>query len=87
MLAYTTSPALSCIAEEFIKTKRYRLPEKIEFLHCMLDAKLGLFDVVGVDSGEGYAYIKEVFTGREYKITDLGLSGSSNYDQGIVWFQ
>jgi hypothetical protein len=85
MLAYKTSPTLSCIAEEFIKTKHYRLPEKIEFLHCMLDAKLGLFDVSGIDSGEGYAYIKEVFTGREYKITDLGLSGSSNYDRHYIY--
>ncbi|MCL2172597.1 MAG: SEC-C domain-containing protein [Candidatus Bathyarchaeota archaeon] len=85
-LAYKTSPNLSCITEEFIKNNHYKRPEKIEFLHSMLDAKLGLFDVTKIDSTDGYAYITEIFTGQEYKITDIGLSGSShNYDNHYIY--
>jgi hypothetical protein len=76
IMIYKNFPNKNCITEEFIKTNRYRKLEKIEFLHSMIDAKLGLFEVTGIDSDEGYANVKEVFTGREYKLTDMGLSGS-----------
>jgi hypothetical protein len=55
-------------------------PEKIEFLQSMLDSKLGLFEVTGTDLMEGYAYIKDVFTGVEYTIIDIGLSGQPNFE-------
>lgn len=44
----------------------------------MLEAKLGLFEVIRVDPDEGYVYFKEVFTGDEYTIIDMGLSGDRN---------
>ena len=75
-LIYKVSPTMSCITEEYIKKNRYRKPEKIEFLQSMLESKLGLFEVTAVDTNEGYVYIKEVFTGDEYKITDTGMSYS-----------
>ena len=37
---------------------------------------MGLFEVTEADRNEGYVYIKEVFTGGEYKITDTGMSYS-----------
>jgi hypothetical protein len=80
MLIYKSSPNMSCITEDFIRNHRYKKPEKIEFLHSMLDSELGLFEVTGTDMEEGYAYIKNVFTGVEYTITDIGLSGQQNYD-------
>jgi len=75
-------PALnmSCITEDFIRDHRYKKPEKIDFLHSMLEAKLGLFEVTGIDMEEGYAYLKNVFTGVEHKIIDIGLSGQQNYN-------
>ena len=79
MLIYKSAPNTSCITEDFIRNHRYRKPEKIEFLHSMLDSKPGLFEVSNVDMHEGYAYLKEVFTGAEYKIVDVGLSGGPNY--------
>ena len=75
-LIYKVSPNMNCITEEFIKKNRYRKPEKIEFLQSMLNSKLGLFEITEIDSNEGYVYIKEVFTGDEYKITDTGMSYS-----------
>ncbi len=45
----------------------------------MLDSKLGLFEVTGTDGKEGYVYIKDVFTGVEYTIIDIGLSGQPNF--------
>jgi len=77
MVIYKMSPNINCITEEFINKNRYRKPDKIEFLQSMLDSKSGLFEVTANDSKEGYSYIKEVFTGREYKITDIALSGDT----------
>jgi len=80
MLIYKTTSNMSCITDDFIRNRRYKKPEKTEFLHSMLDSKLGLFEVTGTEMEEGYAYIKNVFTGDEYKIIDIGLSGEQYYD-------
>lgn len=80
MLVYKSAPNANCITEEFIRNSRYRKPEKIEFLRCMLDSKLGLFEVIGTEMNEGFAFFKEVFTGTEYTVTDIGLSGNQNAD-------
>ena len=79
ILIYKTVPDLSCITEEFIQSNRYKKPEKIELLHSMLNTNIGLFEVTNTDIDEGYAYIKEIFTGKEYRIIDIGLSGQQNY--------
>lgn len=63
MLIYKPAPNMNCITEEFIGKRRYRKPERIEFLRSMLNSKLGLFEITGIDSNEGYAYLKDVFTG------------------------
>jgi hypothetical protein len=76
MLIYKMAPNVTCITDDFIRKNRYRNPEKIEFLHNMLNSKLGLFEVTGEDEGEGYAYLKDVFTGTEYTIVDIALSGN-----------
>lgn len=80
VLIYKSAPNANCITEEFIKSNRYRKPEKIEFLRSMLNSRLGLFEVAETDFSEGFALLKEVFTGVEYKITDIGLSGNQNAD-------
>ena len=77
---YKTPPNTRCITEDFIQNNRYRKPEKVEFLHSMLNSQLGLFEITGIDTKEGYAYIKEVFTGKEYKIIDIGISNQNNYN-------
>lgn len=79
MLVYKSAPNMKCITEAFINSHRYRKPEKTEMLQSMMDSVLGLFEITAVDSGEGYANIKETFTGEEYRITDIGLSGIPNY--------
>jgi len=81
MMIYKSAPNINCIIEEYIQKHKYRKQEKIDFLQSMLDSTLGLFEITGTDLHEGYAYIKEVFTGREYMITDVGLSGSKYYDE------
>jgi len=80
VLIYKSAPNANCITEEFIRSNRYRKPEKIELLNCMLNSKLGLFEVAETDFNEGFALLKDVFTGTEYKITDIGLSGNQNAD-------
>jgi hypothetical protein len=80
MLIYKPAANINCITGVFIRDHRYRKPEKIEFLQSMLDSKLGLFEVTGTSINEGYAYIKDVFTGVEYTIIDIGLSGQPNFE-------
>jgi len=78
MQIYKPAPNMNCITEAFIQNHRYRNPEKIEFLYSMLSSRLGLFTITGTDLTEGYATLKEVFTGDEYTIIDIGLSGNPN---------
>ena len=85
MLIYKSTPSMSCITEDFIRDHRYKKPEKIEFLHSMLDSKLGLFEVTDINMEEGYAYLKDVFTGNECTIIDIGLSGQPNYDDNYLY--
>jgi len=80
ILIYKPASNISCITEDFIMDHRYKKPEKTEFLQSMLNSKLGLFEVTGTDMTEGYAYIKDVFTGVEYTLTDIGLSGQPNFE-------
>jgi hypothetical protein len=74
MLVYKKSPNVSCITEDFINSNRYRKPEKIEFLYSMLNSRLSLFEITDAEPVEGYVYLKDVYTGEEYKITDVSLS-------------
>ena len=85
MLIYKTAANMACITDDFIRNHRYRKPEKMEFLHSMLDSKLGLFEVTGTDDDEGYAYLRDVFTGAEYAIVDIGLSGNQNHDEIYIY--
>ena len=80
MIVYKPSPNINCLTEEFIEKHRYRKPEKKEFLQSMLDSKLGLFEITGTDLDEGYAFIRDIFNGTKYKITDIGISGGGNAD-------
>ena len=85
MLIYKPASNMNSITEAFIQNNRYKKLEKIDFLHNMLDSKLGLFEITGVDPDEGYAFLKEVFTGEEYKIIDVGLSGNRNNDEFYIY--
>jgi len=79
MVIYKPAPNMNCITEEYINNRRYRIPERVKFLHSMLASKRGLFIIEKTDAEEGYVYLKEVFTGDEYKIVDIGLSGNKNF--------
>jgi hypothetical protein len=85
VLVYKSAPNANCITEDFIQKHRYRKEEKVAFLHSMLNSKLGLFEVTGTDSHEGYAMLKEVFTGEEITITDVALSGADSNDSPYIY--
>ena len=82
-IIYPKGANMDCITEVFIEKRRFRKPEKIEFLQCMMDSRAGLFEVTGKDASLGYVELLEVFTGQKYKITDIALSG--NQDEGEVY--
>ena len=85
MLIYKPASNMNSITEAFIQNHRYRKLEKIEFLHSMLDSKLGLFEITGADPDEGYAFLKDVLSGDEHKIIDVGLSGNRNNDEYYIY--
>ncbi|MDR1572069.1 MAG: SEC-C domain-containing protein [Clostridiales Family XIII bacterium] len=85
MLVYKSAPNTNCITEDFIQKHRYRKEEKVAFLHSMLESKLGLFEVTGTDPDEGYAFLNEVFTGEEYTIIDVALSGADSKDCPYIY--
>jgi len=85
ILIYKSSPNINCITEDFIKNCHYKKPEKIEFPQSMLDSKAGLFEVTAIDTDEGYAYLKNVFTNEEHKICDIGLSGEQGYGEFYLY--
>jgi hypothetical protein len=85
IMIYKSTLNMNCITEDFIQNHRYRKAEKVKFLHSMLDSKLGLFEIISTDSVEGYVNLKEVFTGAEYRITDVALSGNVNYGDVYIY--
>ena len=76
VVIYKTASNAVCLTEEFLNKHRYRKPEKIEFLQCMLDSRAGLFEVASTDRDNGYVVFKDVFTGSEYTITDTSMSAA-----------
>jgi hypothetical protein len=78
LLIYKSSPNMNCITEDFIKSRRYRKPEKVEFLNSMLNSRLGFFEITKTERTEGYVYFKDIFTEEEHKIVDIALSGDTN---------
>ncbi|MCL2773646.1 MAG: SEC-C domain-containing protein [Oscillospiraceae bacterium] len=77
---YKNSVNMQCVTEDYIEKKRFRKPEKIEFLHSMLDSHAGLFEITGADKDEGYVYLRDVLSNQEYKIIDIALSAQLNDD-------
>ena len=83
MMIYKTASDCNCIAEVFINRRRYRRPEKVEFLQAMLESTIGLFQIVEVDIEMAFVTLEHVFTSKRYKIIDIGISATpqsvSNY--------
>jgi hypothetical protein len=85
MIIFKASPNANCITEDFINSNRYRKPEKVEMLQSMLDSASGLFEIIETDANQSYAHIREVFTGNEYELTDIGLSGNPNCERFYIY--
>ena len=85
MIIYKSVPNANCITEVFIEKNRYRKPEKIEFLHSMLDSTVGLFEIVRVEEDMAYVTLKNIFTDEEIKITEIGLSGSPGANRNYIY--
>jgi len=84
-IVYKMAPNVTCITEDFLNKHRYRKPEKIEFLQAMLNSYAGLFEITATDRQEGYAYLKDVFTGRKFKITDTSICASPNFENYYMY--
>ena len=85
MLIYKPAPNMTCITEEYINKKRYRKPEKVDFLHAMLNSKISLFESTKAENDTGYVYLKDVFSGEIIKIIDIGYSGNPNHSDYYIY--
>ena len=63
----------NCMTEEYLEKNKFRKPEKIEMLKSMLNSKASLFEITKTDVGMGQVILKDVFSGKEYLITDIIL--------------
>lgn len=80
VVIYKNIPNINCITEEYINKNKFRKPEKIEFLKSMLNSEAGLFEIVKTEMELGQVQLRNVFTKKEYCITDIGLSGNHSND-------
>ena len=48
-------------------------------LQAMHDSVWGLFKIVASDREQAYVSLQEVFTGQEFKITDIGMSMGDSF--------
>ena len=84
VIVYKNSKNMNCLTEVFLNKNRFKKPEKVEFLNCMLNSVAGLFEIVKMDIELGQVYLKDVLTNKEYCITDIGLS--SNFNNESFYF-
>lgn len=87
ILVYKNARDINCITEEFIKNKKYRVQEKIDFLESMLNSEAGLFEITETDRKEGHVYLKNVLNNNEYCITDIGLSSNLSNDKLYMYMR
>lgn len=85
IMFYKNGKNIPCITEKYIKENRYRKPEKIELLNCMLNSKASLFETIRTEREQGYVYLKDVFSGEEYCVTDIARSANSHNDQYYIY--
>ena len=71
---YKMTPNSNSITEAFMQPRRYRRPDKIAMLENMLNSAMGLYEVISIDSDQGYVSLQDVFTHRVYKVIDLAMS-------------
>ncbi len=81
VVIYKNTPNMKCITEEYINKNKFRKPEKIEFLKSMLNSEAGLFEIVKTEMKLGQVQLKNVFTKKEYCLTDIGLSGNKSNEK------
>ena len=72
---------IKCISEIFLEDKYYKKQEYNNFIKAMIASTAGLFEVTKIDKNMGYVFIKNIFNNLEYKITDIALSATTNYNQ------
>lgn len=73
-LVFKNLEQATCITEEYLEKNRFRKPEKIEMLKSMLNSKASLFEIRKTDVEMGQVILKDIFSGKEHLITDIGLS-------------
>ena len=62
-------------------------PEKIEMLNSMLNSVAGLFEITNTNRELGEVYLRNVFTKKEYCVTDIGLSSNFNNETFYMYMR
>jgi len=74
MYIYKMAKNANSITEEYLQKGRYRKPEKIAMLEAMHNSVIGLYEIISVDSSQGYVRLQNVFTNQVHKIIDIAMS-------------
>ena len=87
VVIYKNASNMNCVTEDYIKNKKYRAQEKIEFLESMLNSEAGLFEVTKTDRKEGQVYVRNVLNNNEYCLTDIGLSSNLSNENFYMYMR
>ena len=82
---YKADENTNSITEEFLQSRRYRKPEKIAMLEAMNNSTRELYEVIKIDSGNGYVHLQNVFTNQVVKIIDIGMSIGDTHADTYVY--
>ncbi len=74
LCVYRNHPKLKSVVDIYLEKSRLRSPEKIKMLESLRDSFVGLFEIMDVDVEEGYVYIRDIFTKKQFKIVDIKMS-------------
>ncbi len=81
LLFYNNHPKIEPVTDIYIKKKRFKTEDKNKMLESMKNSYVGLFEVVDVDSWDGYVTLQDIFTKKTFKIIDIALSSSCHIDE------
>lgn len=87
LLIYRPVPHANSIIEVYLSENKYRRSDKIDLLHAMDESILGLFLIKEVEPENAYVFLEHVFTGEQYQIIDIAMSGSNNVEGQYIYLR
>lgn len=62
------------LASLFLEKSMFKEAAKIKILKAMKSAYTSIFEIIKVDSSNGYVFLRDVYNGKEFKVIDKGMA-------------